>query len=107
MTYDVSGQKSSRRAPDVRPGRPNPAAAALLSSFVAGAGQMYLGEMRDGLVWLVVVKTCYSAGLLILFLAEPHPAARILLLLGVFLHVVCIIHAAVVARNRRSVAPKT
>jgi TM2 domain-containing membrane protein YozV len=100
MTYDASDQKSSRQAPAARPKHSNPAAAALLSSLVAGAGQMYRGEMRDGLVWLVVVKSCYGAGLLMLFLAGSNLAARTLLFLGVFLHIACIVHATGVVGKR-------
>jgi TM2 domain-containing membrane protein YozV len=107
MTCDASSQQSSREATAARARLSHPAAAALLSTLVAGAGQMYRGEMRDGLVWLVVVKSCYGAGLLMLFLAGSHLAARTLLFLGVFLHLACIVDAAGVARKRMPGASRT
>jgi TM2 domain-containing membrane protein YozV len=100
MTYDASGPKRSREARTAPPRHPHPAAAALLSSLVAGAGQMYRGEIRDGLYWLVVVKSSYGAGLLVLFLTGSNVTVRTLLFIGVFLHVACIVHAAGVTRTR-------
>jgi TM2 domain-containing membrane protein YozV len=52
--------------------------AAVLSFFIPGAGQIYKGQVLNGLVWLVVVATGYF------FFIVP----------GLFLHVCCIIGAS-------------
>lgn len=56
----------------------NPGIAALLSLVLPGAGQMYKGQVFNGLFWFVLVITGY-----ILFLLP-----------GVILHLVCIVGAS-------------
>ena len=43
------------------PARWNPGIAALLSLVIPGAGQMYKGQVVNGLVWLVFVAGGYMA----------------------------------------------
>lgn len=63
-----------------RPPQPkwNKGVAALLSLIIPGAGQMYKGQVGNGLVWLVFVVIVYAA-----FNA-----------LGLILHLLCIFGAA-------------
>lgn len=56
----------------------NPAVAALLSFLLPGLGQMYKGQVLNGVVWLFVVVVGY------LFLVAP----------GLVLHLCCILGAA-------------
>jgi TM2 domain-containing membrane protein YozV len=59
------------------PSPPNPGVAAVLSLVIPGAGQMYRGRIRSGLIWLVCVVVGY-----VLFIVP-----------GVILHVFCIMAA--------------
>ncbi len=56
----------------------NPGIAALLSLVIPGAGQMYKGQVFNGLVWLVVVVIGYV----------------VFVIPGLVLHLFCIIGAA-------------
>jgi TM2 domain-containing membrane protein YozV len=56
----------------------SPGVAAVLSLVIPGAGQMYKGQVLNGLVWLVVVVIGY-----VMFIAP-----------GVILHIFCILGAA-------------
>jgi len=56
----------------------NPGVAAVLSLIIPGAGQMYKGQVINGLVWLVFVVIGYA-----MFIVP-----------GVFLHFCCIVGAA-------------
>jgi TM2 domain-containing membrane protein YozV len=56
----------------------SPGVAAVLSLVIPGAGQMYKGQVLNGLAWLVVVVLGYA------FFIAP----------GVVLHVLCIVGAA-------------
>lgn len=58
--------------------RPSDGVAALLSLLIPGAGQMYKGRVGAGLVWLLFTMFGY------LLLIVP----------GLFLHLICILHAA-------------
>lgn len=56
----------------------NARVAALLSLVLPGAGQMYKGQLGNGIAWLIFVPICYAASVG----------------LGLLLHLVCIIGAA-------------
>lgn len=56
----------------------NPGVAALLSLLIPGAGQMYKGQVVNGLAWLIVVVLGYMA----------------FILPGLILHLICIIAAS-------------
>ena len=56
----------------------NPGVAAVLSLVLPGAGQMYKGQVLNGLVWLVLVVIGY------IFAIAP----------GIFLHLCCILGAS-------------
>ena len=56
----------------------SPGVAAVLSLVIPGAGQMYKGQVLNGLVWLVVVVIGY-----VMFIGP-----------GVILHIFCILGAA-------------
>ena len=56
----------------------NPGVAAVLSFFIPGAGQIYKGQIGQGLVWLLVVIFGYA----------------MMIFPGVILHIICIVHAA-------------
>ena len=56
----------------------SPGVAAVLSLVIPGAGQIYKGQILNGLVWLVFVVVGYV----------------MLILPGLFLHVCCIVGAA-------------
>jgi predicted RNA-binding Zn-ribbon protein involved in translation (DUF1610 family) len=68
----VNTGRSRRRA------KWSPGTAAVLSLVIPGAGQMYKGQVLNGLVWLVLVVIGYMA----------------LLVPGLILHVCCILGAA-------------
>jgi len=103
-----TGRAPASAPPDsARSGRFNPAAAALLSILVPGAGQMYKGERRQGLIWFVVVELCYVAGLVMLVLSVSPLVARVLLLLGVVFHIACVVHASGYFREGAGVASRT
>lgn len=63
--------------PTVQP-KWNPGMAAVLSLVIPGAGQMYKGQVWNGIVWLIFVVIGYAA------FVVP----------GLFLHLFCIIVAA-------------
>jgi TM2 domain-containing membrane protein YozV len=69
---------------EVRPA-PNPAAAAVLSMIVPGAGQLYAGRPLSGLTWFVLVTMGYM----------------LLIIPGVLLHVLCVAAAASAANQWR------
>ena len=56
----------------------SPGVAAVLSLVIPGAGQMYKGQVLNGLVWLIVVVVGYVA----------------MIVPGLILHICCIIGAA-------------
>ena len=58
--------------------QPNPGIAALLSFFIPGVGQMYLGDVGAGIAWMIGTIAGYF------FCLVP----------GIVLHIVCIIMAA-------------
>ena len=62
----------------VQPPKWSPGVAAVLSLFIPGAGQIYKGQIGNGLVWLILVAIGY------LLLVVP----------GLILHIFCIIGAA-------------
>jgi hypothetical protein len=64
---------------------PNPAAAAVLSMIVPGAGQLYAGRPLSGIAWFVLVTMGY------LLLIVP----------GIVLHVLCVASAAGAAHHWR------
>jgi hypothetical protein len=64
---------------------PNPAAAAVLSMIVPGAGQLYAGRPLSGVVWFALVTMGY------LLLVIP----------GVMLHILCVASAAGAANSWR------
>lgn len=77
--------------PSVAPPRaPSPGVAAVLSLVIPGAGQMYAGMVGTGLVWLVFVVAGY-----VLFIFP-----------GLFLHLICIIHAASIRPTAPSPPPR-
>jgi len=55
----------------------NPGAAAVLSFFIPGAGQIYRGQIMEGIFWLVFVIAGYA------FFVVP----------GIVLHILCIVKA--------------
>lgn len=55
----------------------NPGAAAVLSLFIPGAGQIYRGKLGPGLLWLIGTAIGYT----------------LLVLPGLVLHIICIIDA--------------
>ncbi len=59
----------------------NPGIAALLSFLIPGMGQMYKGQVLNGIVWFVLVGSAYFFGALLLFIP------------GVILHLCCIVGA--------------
>jgi TM2 domain-containing membrane protein YozV len=69
---------------DIRPA-PNPAAAAVLSMIVPGAGQLYAGRPLSGLSWFVLVTMGYM----------------LLIIPGVLLHIICVAAAASAANQWR------
>ena len=64
---------------------PNPAAAAVLSMIVPGAGQLYAGKPLSAIVWFTLVTMGYF----------------LLIIPGVLLHVLCIASAAAAANRWR------
>lgn len=70
---------------------PSPGLAALFSLLIPGAGQMYVGHVGAGLLWLVVVAIGY------VFFILP----------GLTLHVLCIImaYSAAIAKARPAASP--
>jgi len=64
---------------------PNPAAAAVLSMIVPGAGQLYAGRPISGIAWFALVTMGY------LLLVVP----------GVLLHILCVASAAGAAYHWR------
>jgi len=68
---------------------PSPGIAAVLSLVIPGAGQMYRGQVGVGLLWLVVTVIGYVAAL-------P---------LGLFLHLLCVLNAAMAGRPTTAAAP--
>ena len=62
------------------PTRYSPAAAAALSLFLPGVGQIYSGRVAQGIAWLVATGAGY-----VLFLVP-----------GLILHICCIVNAAAV-----------
>jgi hypothetical protein len=60
------------------PGSWNPGIAAVLSLVIPGAGQMYKGEVGQGIVWLLCVAVGYS------MFVFP----------GLILHIICIVNAS-------------
>jgi TM2 domain-containing membrane protein YozV len=64
---------------------PNPAAAAILSMIVPGAGQLYVGRPLSGVAWFALVTMGY------LLLIVP----------GVLLHILCVASAAGAAYHWR------
>ena len=55
----------------------NPGIAALLSLVIPGAGQMYKGNILRGMLWLFIIMLGYGS----------------LVILGLILHIICIITA--------------
>jgi TM2 domain-containing membrane protein YozV len=68
---------------------PSPGIAALLSLVSPGAGQMYRGQVGVGLVWLIVTVIVYVA----------------VLPLGLFLHLLCVLNAAMAGRPTSAAVP--
>lgn len=66
----------------INPAGKNPGVAAVLSLVIPGAGQMYKGQVGNGVAWLIVVTLGY-----VLFVVP-----------GLVLHLVCIIGASRPAR---------
>lgn len=56
----------------------HPAIAAVLSLLIPGAGQMYRGHVRNGLIWLVAIVIGYITSVFS----------------GLFLHLLCVVSAA-------------
>jgi len=72
-----------------RPARsPSPVIAALLSTWIPGAGQLYAGRFAAAIAWFLVVGAGY-----------------VLFLPGLFLHLLCIVSAATSSARRRLEAP--
>lgn len=66
--------------------RPNAGVAALLSFFIPGLGQIYKGQVLNGIVWFIVVAIGYA----------------LLVFPGLVLHICCIIGAASQSANAPS-----
>jgi len=64
---------------------PNPAAAAVLSMIVPGAGQLYAGRPLSGVAWFTLVTMGYL----------------LLIIPGVLLHILCVAAAAAAANQWR------
>ncbi|HSD90177.1 MAG TPA: hypothetical protein VLB44_21750 [Kofleriaceae bacterium] len=64
---------------------PNPAAAAVLSMIVPGAGQLYAGKPLSAVVWFTLVTIGYL----------------LLIIPGVLLHILCVASAAAAANQWR------
>ncbi len=62
----------------------NPGVAAVLSLVIPGAGQMYKGQIGNGIVWLIVVVIGYA----------------MLIVPGLVLHLLCIFGAASGSSNK-------
>lgn len=73
---DLRNEQQKLGAP-TQPPRWNPGVAAVLSLFLPGAGQIYKGQIGNGLVWLIFVALGY------LFIVP-----------GLILHILCIVGAA-------------
>jgi len=71
-----------------------PWTAAFLSFLFPGLGQMYKGQAASGLLWAVVVVALYLLGLALQRNNEDL-GAGIFLLLGLALHILCIVTSAV------------
>jgi hypothetical protein len=69
---------------DLRP-PPSPAAAAVLSMIVPGAGHLYAGKPLSGVVWFTLVTMGYL----------------LLIIPGVLLHILCVASAAAAANRWR------
>jgi TM2 domain-containing membrane protein YozV len=67
------------------PAAPNTAVAAVLSLLIPGLGQIYKGQVANGIVWLVFVVFGYA----------------LFILPGAFLHICCILGAAMPVKQKR------
>jgi TM2 domain-containing membrane protein YozV len=77
----------------IDPPAANPGVAALLSLIIPGAGQIYKGQILNGLVWLFVVYTGYALALVGSVLTFGISLIALLPPL-IFLHLCCIFGAA-------------
>ncbi|HOK47844.1 MAG TPA: hypothetical protein PLP04_08255 [Bryobacteraceae bacterium] len=75
----LDAEMSRQAAPTVVvQSRPSNGVAAVLSLFLPGAGQIYMGSIAAGIVWLIFTVIGYL----------------LLILPGLVLHLICILHAA-------------
>ncbi|WP_158860807.1 DUF5683 domain-containing protein [Lunatibacter salilacus] len=61
-----------------------PGTAAFLSFIIPGWGQIYKGQLKTGIIWLIVTAACY-------FFA---------IILGLFIHIICTLEAAYVKPDK-------
>jgi TM2 domain-containing membrane protein YozV len=77
------------RAQTARQKQWSPGLAALFSFLIPGAGQLYKGKTIDGIAWFIVIGGNYILG----WTTVLFGIGTLFLLLGMILHLICIINA--------------